>query len=188
MTVATDVPSLLAAVDVFSGLDAACLGRLADAVELCEVPGGTVLMRQGEAADFVFVVLAGRLQARVRDGSGEERSSATWDRRGGGGECVINGEARTATVVADRNGTCLRLSVGDFDRLAATDPALLRPIAGQIVSRMRRSGSWTEIQPPPVGTVTLVPLDSGDRTHPTRSTSSAPPCFGQVPDAVCVVA
>ena len=81
VTSAAEVSSLLATVDLFSGLDPESLARLVGVVEICEVPGGTVLMRQDEAAEYVFVVLAGRLQVRVRDDSGANAvSSATWVR------------------------------------------------------------------------------------------------------------
>ena len=70
MTSASEVSALLATVDLFSGLDPESLARLVGVVEICEVPGGTVLMRQDETAEYVFVVLAGRLQVRVRDSSG----------------------------------------------------------------------------------------------------------------------
>ena len=117
-------------------------------------------MRQDEAAEYVFVVLAGRLQVRVRDNAGATSLVA----HVGQGEVVgemalINGEARTATVIADRDCTCLRLAVNEFSRLVADDPALLRPIASQIVARMRRS-LLDRAATPPVGTITLVPLDT----------------------------
>ncbi len=183
MTGVTEISSLLSTVDLFSGLDPGSLARVAEVVELCEVPGGTVLMRQGEVADFVFVVLAGRLQARVRDGTGEERLVGHVGRGEVVGEmALVSGEVRTATVTADRDCTCLRLSVDEFDRLVAADPAVLRPIAGQIVSRMRHS-LQDRAAAPPVATITLVPLDLGsevgDAVELLRAT-----LLRQVPDAM----
>ena len=97
---------------------------------------------------------------------------------------LINGEVRTATVIADRDCTCLRLAVDEFSRLVADDPALLRPIASQIVARMRRS-LLERAAPPPVGTITLVPLDTetevGEAVELLRAT-----LLSQVPDATSI--
>jgi len=185
VTSAAEVSSLLATVDLFSGLDPVSLARLADVVEICEVPGGTVVMRQGEAADYVFVVLSGRLQVQVRDSSGAEHLVGHVGRGEVVGEmALINGEVRTATVIADRDCACLRLAVDEFDRLVAVDPALLRPIASQIVARMRRS-LLDRAAPPPVGTITLVPLgpetEVGEAVELLRAT-----LLRQVPDATSI--
>ena len=182
VTGSAEVATLLASVDLFSGLAPESLARLAEVVEVSEVPGGTVLMRQGETADYVFVVLAGRLQARVRDSAGVEVVVGHVGRGEVVGEmALVNGEARTATVIADRDCTCLRLAVGDFDRLVAVDPALLRPIAGQIVARMRTS-LQDRAAPPTVATITLVPLDSGTEVDGAVDLLRAT-LLRQVPDA-----
>ena len=155
------VQALLDEVELFSGLDGPTRLALGDAVENLEIAGGDVLMSQGDAADCLYVVISGRLSARV------DRADGTSYRAGhvGRGEVVgemalITQEPRAATVVAERDTQLLRLPTAAFDRLVASNPASLRAIAGQVVQRMRRS-LHQAVTPGSTRTVALVPLEPG---------------------------
>src|SRR5437868_7006240 len=59
--------------DLLGERDAAQLAALLVEVERLELKRGDVLVREGEDADCMFVVISGRLRIVVRDGEGTER-------------------------------------------------------------------------------------------------------------------
>lgn len=148
-------------VDLFASLDGDARSALGEVVEDLEVPGGQVLMKQGDQADCLYLVLSGRLSARVDRGDGISLRVGEVARGEVVGEmALITGEPRSATVVAERDSHLLRLPTAAFDSLIASDPASLRAIAGQVVERMRR-GLQQSVPHSTVRTVAIVPLQAG---------------------------
>jgi NTE family protein len=119
--------------------------------------GGATLMREGEEADGLYLVRAGRLLARRC--MGDETVVLGEIGRGEvvGEAALLTAQPRSATVVALRDTELLRLSVEAFESVVAEHPTFLRPVAAQVVSRMLAAGSG----PPtarPVTTVAVVPV------------------------------
>jgi CRP-like cAMP-binding protein len=52
---------------IFGELDRAQLANVKPLLKTVELPGGSILMRQGDASDAIYLVLAGRLQASILD-------------------------------------------------------------------------------------------------------------------------
>ncbi len=109
--------------DLFTGLDAATIDALAAAMERMELAAGTVLVRQGDPADQLFVVLEGRLASVI--GSAASEAVQGLGTLGPGdvvGEvAVLTGTRRTATVRSEAASTVAALSAIDLRRIA---PAL----------------------------------------------------------------
>jgi NTE family protein len=126
--IADDAPRL-AAIDAFRGLTPDRLRALEMLLEPMPVPGGTCLVRQGDAADALFLVVSGRFEVLV-----EGRPGPVTEIGAGspvGEIAFFAGGERTATVRAQRDSLVLRLSREDFERLVAQFPQMWHTIAGR---------------------------------------------------------
>ena len=157
---------------IFKGLDASARGLLADQFESQALPGGAVLMRQGEPADALYLVSVGRFRVSIERDDGTETVVAELGRGDIVGElALITDDPRSATVTAVRDSQVLRLGTSAFTQLVDTNPAIQREFTTEVVRRLVRSfreGSPTS----PVATIAVVPLDSaaaviemGERLH-----------------------
>jgi cAMP-dependent protein kinase regulator len=157
-------------------------------MERSQVPAGTVLARQGEAAESLFVVLDGRLERTVT--SSESDAAQALGTMGQGdviGEvAVLTGTRRTATVRAEIASTVAALSATDLWRSAADDPelverllaasirrlrrgqlatylvSLLGPLASEVLDRIEPRGEWVTLRG---GDVLFGPGDPGDALY-----------------------
>jgi NTE family protein len=157
-----EVLAFLAESELFGGLDGAERQLLADRLETVVVQGGEVLIREGDPADGIYLVFSGRLQARL--GADDDLTVIGEAGRGEviGEAALLTDRPRGATVVALRDSLVLRLPVEAFEDLLARSPMLLRPIAGQVIERLRRASAG-EGSARPVATITAVGLHEGDR-------------------------
>jgi NTE family protein/lysophospholipid hydrolase len=153
-----DPADFLAEVPIFAGLEPRLLGEIAQQVEWCHVHGGGILFRQGDEGDALYMVVSGRLRVLLErdDHGGILRMLREVTRGETVGElALINGEPRSATVVALRDTELGRISPESFTRLHEREP---RSVLG--ITRML--GRWlTHPAPPQSGsptTITLVPL------------------------------
>jgi NTE family protein len=159
-----EVLAFLAESELFRTLDGTERQLLAGRLETVMVEGGEVLIREGDPADGVYLVFSGRLQARL--GAGDDFSVIGEAGRGEvvGEAALLTDQPRGATVVALRDSIVLRLSVEAFEELLAQSPMLLRPIAGQVIERLRKISAG-ESSARPVATITAVMLHEGDRVR-----------------------
>jgi glutaminase len=90
---------------------------------VCYVPG-TRIVRRGETADRLFLIVSGRLSVTVEVGGGIRRLSTLSGGMLFGELSLIGREERSADVHADTMVECLVLEADDFDRLTVDDPVL----------------------------------------------------------------
>lgn len=122
-------------VSLLEGCTARQLRRIARISDVIEVPPGTVVTRKGTPGDRFFVIVDG--QARARVSRRQEVPLAP-------GECfgemsVLDGEPRSATVVAE---TALRLLVierRNFHTLLREAPDLMWRLLVNLSRRVRRA-------------------------------------------------
>jgi SulP family sulfate permease len=110
-------------------------------LERMELPDGTVLLRQGESPDDVYVLETGRLRVETVTERGTRMRLRTL--RPGvvvGEVAMYSGEPRTADVVAEGPSVVLRLGKGSIERIEADDPelaaALHRWLAATLAGRL----------------------------------------------------
>ena len=93
---------------------------------------GSVLVQQGEPGDSLCIVLAGRADVRLQ--------GKTIDTIGPGeyfGEMsLVDGEPRSATIVATEDGTLLCIAAADFDSLLDL-PYVAREVIRSLSARVR---------------------------------------------------
>jgi lysophospholipid hydrolase len=104
------------------------------------LPPGSVLFREGEPSDAMYLVLRGELQATVADG---QQGEIVVGRIGPGepvGEMqILSGGTRTATVRATSEAEVVRVSRHAVERLVRTAPEAKRQMAEAIRRRVRRN-------------------------------------------------
>jgi CRP/FNR family transcriptional regulator, cyclic AMP receptor protein len=108
---------------------------------MVEFGAGQVVVSEGTAGNAFFAIVEGT--ARV------VRRGRTVARLGSGdffGElALLDGGARTASVIAETSTVCIRIFKRSFDRLIADEPAVSARILSALATRLR------EVERPLVG-------------------------------------
>ncbi|MBW2389480.1 MAG: cyclic nucleotide-binding domain-containing protein [Deltaproteobacteria bacterium] len=146
----------------FGDIDDATLAEIASRSERVGVPGGSILFRQGDPGDSVYILLRGRLQVVITDPeSGLERILGEIAPGEAVGEIgLLTGEPRTATLWATRDSRLARIGQTAFDELAERNPSLYRQLAKIVVERLRERTSMNRFSPE-VSNIVLLPARSG---------------------------
>jgi signal transduction histidine kinase len=122
---------------LFAGVEDGPLRRLVGRGEIVDLEPGDTLIRQGDEADALFVVLAGELE--VTRQSGESRIPLAVVGPGSlqGEIAALEGGRRLATVAATRNAEALRIPVDALRELLATGPDVALSVVRTAVERLR---------------------------------------------------
>jgi CRP-like cAMP-binding protein len=108
-------------------LNDAQLEHLTDYLELQPIPQWTVVVRQGDPGDAMYLVVEGELRARVLMGDQEMILSTFGAGEFFGDISLFDQGPRSADVVANTDCTLIRLSAASFDRLTREAPDLATP-------------------------------------------------------------
>jgi hypothetical protein len=120
-------PGSLRRIKILADLKDAQLAHLAEFLELKEFKQFAPVVKQGEAGDAMFLVLAGELRARTQIG-GRETILMTFSAGDFFGEMALFDHGpRSADVVANVDSALLRLSAAAFERLTREAPSLATP-------------------------------------------------------------
>ncbi|MBV9682805.1 MAG: cyclic nucleotide-binding domain-containing protein, partial [Solirubrobacterales bacterium] len=131
------VVDFLRSVPVLAGLSNALLERLAGEVANVQVEAGQWIMREGEAADSMFIVRSGRLE--VVDEGPPERTIRILRRGDALGELALLREGkRSASVRARRDARLFELGRAQFEALIQDAPSfalgLTRAMGAQLAA------------------------------------------------------
>jgi CRP-like cAMP-binding protein len=114
---------------VFGPFDKERRKELMERFRTREVRAGEVVVREGEQSDGLYVVLSGELDVRKRREAAEVLAGRL-------GACDVFGEVSclrkgpaSATVVANRSGTLLRLPRETFDEIVSAYPQVLELVS-----------------------------------------------------------
>ena len=124
----------LPAVGIFSDLDATEREALAAELETRTLKRGDVLVRQGDAADALYIVLSGRF-AVLLEGR-REPITEIGPNQPIGEIAFLTGGTRTATVTAMRDSLVLHLGRPEFERLSAKCPSIWRTLTSALSQRL----------------------------------------------------
>ncbi len=137
----------LESLDIFAGLAPAEREALLAEFETLALKRGDALVREGEAADALYLVVSGRFAVTIaaRDGVVAEI---------GQGQPIgeigfLAGGVRTATVRAIRDSLVSRLMRGDFDRLAAKLPSIWPSLTATLARRLSKANAAEPARPDP---------------------------------------
>ena len=128
----------LEASGMFGDLAEPTLRELETELESEWIEAGTTLFRQDDAGDSLYLVVSGRLRVSVGLTGEDARVVSELGCGETAGEmALIDGQPRSATVVATRDSHLAKLSKDAFERLSSRHPELLAVIARELVTRLR---------------------------------------------------
>jgi NTE family protein/lysophospholipid hydrolase len=143
--------------ELFGGLSEEAVRDLEAEFERVHVTAGETLIRQGERADCMYLVLSGRLRAYVDRSDGPDAPVGEIGRGEIVGEMgLLIDEPRSATIRAVRDSEVLRLSKDVFDRFIEKHPLALKAITRVNLMRLRRTLLSSRMETP-AATVAIVP-------------------------------
>jgi CRP/FNR family cyclic AMP-dependent transcriptional regulator len=121
-------------VPLFSGFDEDELRRVADLSRIVEMSAGTVVTQIGEPGDSFFVIIDGSVAVRTPVGAGIQLQPGDFF----GEMSLLDGEPRSATIVATTDLRLLIVDRSHFWRLLEETPDLIRRILTILSRRVRR--------------------------------------------------
>lgn len=124
----------LAAVETFAALGLDERDTLARELETLSLKRGETLVREGEPADALYIVVSGRFAVTV-----EARAQPVAEIGAGqpvGEIAFLAGGQRTATVTALRDSLVLRLGRAEFDALSERNPGIWRTLTLTLARRV----------------------------------------------------
>jgi CRP-like cAMP-binding protein len=125
--------------EVFGRLGDPELRKLRKLLRERHVDQNQVVFRQGDQADALYIVLAGRLRISVTSPTGHEKVlnfAGVGDVVGEMG--LLSGDPRSATATTTTDAILLQLRKADFDSLLAKDVDFMRELA-RVIARRREA-------------------------------------------------
>ncbi|RLA19319.1 MAG: hypothetical protein DRQ56_05665 [Gammaproteobacteria bacterium] len=128
--------------DLFGIQAPSAFSELVDEVEWRSLCSGEVLYRQNDPGDSVYIVLAGRMRASVKERDGKQRTVNEMSAGETVGEvALLTSSQRAATLIAARDTVLARLSSAAFEKLTDRYPRIMLQIARLIGLRLRKQWS-----------------------------------------------
>jgi NTE family protein len=155
--VADDAVEFLRGVRLLAGCTDAVLREVAAVSETVLVPAGSYLFRQGDQADGMTIVRAGRLAISIESPDGQ--TSAARAGRGAtlGELALLTNTTRSASVRAVRDSEVVTVSRGLFEGLLEREPSVAVAVARNLAQRLAVSVDLTP-SVPTLSVFAVVPL------------------------------
>jgi signal transduction histidine kinase len=122
---------------LFGGLDDAQMTRLVELGEIVDLAEGATLIREGDEADALYVVLDGELEVTKRSGTTEIPLARVGPGALQGEIAALEGGRRLASVRALTAAEVLRVPVGAIRELLAAGPDVALSVIRTAVGRLR---------------------------------------------------
>lgn len=153
------IKELISTVPLFQGVEPKLISELELQMEWIFLPGGETLMRQGDKADGMYVVVNGSLAYEVRNDQGLVVSSGTFSKGDIIGEmALLTGEPRTATVVATLSCEIVKISNVAFESVFSKHPPSMLAITKLIADRFTKDRMGKRTVKKTRSIITLFPL------------------------------
>ena len=114
-------------IKILAGLNDAQLERLTGFLEVQSVSQWSVVVRQGEPGDAMYLIMEGELRARTTEGGKETILATLGPGEFFGDMALFDHGPRSADVVANVDSTVLKFSAAAFNRLMVESPELAAP-------------------------------------------------------------
>ncbi|EKP06526.1 MULTISPECIES: patatin-like phospholipase family protein [Leptospira] len=155
-----ELMSFLSSVELLFRLDKSTLSKLESRMEWLVIPGGEVLLKQGDSGDSMYILVSGRLSWTVRSENEEILAEGELGKGDILGEMsLLSGDKRSATVVALRTSQVVRIFREDFRKCFANSPEALFQITGTIAHRLGTERNQVYRKSKSVRTVSVFPLN-----------------------------
>lgn len=124
--------------DLFGELPFDVLQELLDELEWMDLNNGDILFHEGDEADDLYLIVSGRMLARVATDDGETTIVGELGPTDFVGEyALLTDEPRSATVYATRNTSVVKMSLNLLDKHIITNATLMRKIAHTVIQRQK---------------------------------------------------
>jgi voltage-gated potassium channel len=133
---------VLEGIPLFAGVPKRQVRKIAALTRESRYRTGTAIVRAGEKGDELFLVLEGSASVLRQRGL---PSIPLGPGAYFGEMALIDGEVRSATVVADSDVHCLRLSRGPFLRLLRNEPEVAIVLLRHLAARVRDLQSQAQL-------------------------------------------
>ena len=137
---------LLARLPLFENCTRKELGDIASIMSEADRPAGTLLTREGQDGGLMFVLLEGRADVVAGDPNGSSAPKVIGRLKDGdvvGELSLIDGKARSATVVAKTQVHVLQLVADDFQVLVQRSPKFRKALLQSLSIRVREMDELT---------------------------------------------
>lgn len=132
---------------VFANVPVANLHSLLQRLERVDVKRGDVVIEQGAAGDYYYLIQRGRCRVTRTIGGAPVELAELGEGDGFGEEALVSEAARNATVVMKTDGVLRRLAKVDFVSLLK-EPLLLRVGAHEAQRRVASGAVWLDVRFP----------------------------------------
>src|SRR5687767_7355003 len=120
-------PGSLRRIKIFASMDDAQLERFLSYMQVANARQFAEIVTQGEPGDAMYLVLDGEVRVRLIISGKETILAALGPGEFFGEIALFDHGPRSADVVANQDSTLLKISAGDFQRLAKEAPDLATP-------------------------------------------------------------
>lgn len=133
-----DIQSVLTQVPLFSGLNTKVRRRLSEQGKRRVYAAGEYIIRQGDPASALYVVLRGRAQVEQEEGGTVKILRELAPYAFFGEVALIEKAMRTASVKAVEETECLLLQAWEFTALLKEYPEMAEVVLHELIGRLHR--------------------------------------------------
>ena len=131
---------LLKRVSFFEGLDAVMLSELSSCLKPMDFPKDALVVSQDDPGDTMFIIERGRVKVVLYGETGREMILSMFRAGDVVGEMsLLDGQPRSANVIAVEESRLLSLSRRDFADLLKSQPAIALNVLEEMSIRLRRA-------------------------------------------------
>jgi CRP-like cAMP-binding protein len=134
---------------IFKGLDAEELELLKPMFERFSCPAGTVIFQQGDPADFLYLVINGKVEISFQPYDGVPILIAHVEKDGlFGWSAVVGSDTYTSSAIANEDVESLRVRSSKLRRFCREHPAAGRDILERLANgvSIRRTDAHKQVQ------------------------------------------
>jgi CRP-like cAMP-binding protein len=132
-----DLEQTLASVPLLADLDRRTLKRLAEQGKRRTYAPGEVVIREGDTASALYIIIKGRVRVERHDSAegpvGELRAGDFF-----GELALIEERPRSATIVATEETECVLFVAWEFTALLKEHPEMAVPMMNALIARLHR--------------------------------------------------
>jgi rhodanese-related sulfurtransferase len=132
---------------LFPALPASAIDALLARAKRFRVSRGQTVIREGDAAEYYYVIEAGRCRVTRKVGGGELQLAELGGGDAFGEDALIEGHPRSATVTMLTDGVVLRIARADFVRFLR-EPLLRRISRADAETKVRAGAVWVDVRYP----------------------------------------
>ena len=147
---------MLNVIPLFCNLSPSQLDSIGSHLAIRVVEKGDVIVRQGDVADTIFIIVAGQVKVYIHDDQESEREVIVSTLGAGdffGEIAMFDHEPRTANVAATERTHLQMLSFASFQRIIEQSPDMARKVMSTLAARLRHADRQ-------IGTLALMNISS----------------------------